>query len=188
MPATARTKGVAAVLAVAMVSGLLAGCATHRRQSLKDEAAPSLASRPKAVRYKARPAKIRTSVLPPVQAPLASSTPVPLVPSEQKSTCGSDEVCLARLKALVADKTRAWVGQPQAAVDHLGGTRQFAYLALRSKLTCKELSAAIKEITAVSSTLAAPGVSTAHVQRVRKLDVQVVSELRNERSARCTGF
>lgn len=179
MPATARTKGTAAVLAAAMMCGLLAGCATHRRQSLKDEAAPSLASRPKVVRYRARPAKVR--VVTPAPAPPAPTT-------AQKSTCGSDEVCLARLKALVADKTRAWVGQPQAAADHLGGTRQFAYLALRPKLTCKELSAAIKEITAAPATLAAPGVSTEHVARVRKLDVQVVSELRNERSARCTGF
>lgn len=171
-------KSVSTVIAIAVALSLLSGCADRaRRYSIKDEAAPRTKYKWKASR---KTAKLRQGSLA-VRA-RAEAAPVPVL---KQSTCVSDEICLARLKALVTDKSRAWVGQPQAPVDHLTGTRQFAYRALRSKLTCPELARAIKEMEAVPVSISAPGVAAEHVARVRMLDGQVTTELRAERNGRC---
>jgi hypothetical protein len=94
---------------------------------------------------------------------------------------------LARLKALLDDPSRKWVGRPQSPDEHADGTRQFAYRALRKELSCKELALAIDEIAAATRTFRPPvrGVALDRVGRIRTLNVQVEAELRAERASRC---
>jgi hypothetical protein len=94
---------------------------------------------------------------------------------------------LARLKALLDDPRRKWVGQSQPPAEHANGTRQFGYRALRMKLSCSELALAIGELGAATKTFSAPvqGVAPDQVASVRALDAQVEAELRAERASRC---
>ena len=88
--------------------------------------------------------------------------------------------------SLLADRERTWIGRPQSPWDHADGTRQFAYRALRGKLTCKELTLAIDEIAKAMQALVAPvGMVSDQVARVRALDAQVHDELRTEHGSRC---
>lgn len=170
-------RSAAVLIAVFVSSSLIGGCAHHRRHSIKDEAAPRTKSKWKATRYKARAARVNMA--------MRAAAPKPAAIPSVQFTCGTDEACLARLKSLIEDKNRKWVGQAQGPVEHLSGTRQFAYLALRTKLTCMELSRAIGEIGAVPTTISAPGVPPEHIARVRTLDIRVIGELRAERTKRC---
>ena len=77
------------------------------------------------------------------------------------------------------------------AVDYAytDGTRLFAYRAVRTKLNCRELTAALAEIRTASKSLSGemPGVSADQVSRTRALNGQVESELAKERGVRCKG-
>jgi hypothetical protein len=99
----------------------------------------------------------------------------------------ADQGCLDRLKALLVDRERKWIGQPQSPQDHADGTRQFAYRALRASLTCKELTLAIDEIAKGMRAFVAPvpGLAADQIARVRVLDAQVRDELRAEHGSRC---
>jgi hypothetical protein len=119
-------------------------------------------------------------------APASRSTGGSAAGSAAGSGC-VDQGCLDRLKTLLEDRERKWIGQPQAAKEHADGTRQFAYRALRARLTCKELALAIDEIAKAVRAFVAPvaGVSSEQVVRVRALDAQVQDELRAEHASRC---
>jgi hypothetical protein len=88
---------------------------------------------------------------------------------------------------MVDNPKRGWVGQQQAAEAYTDGTRLFAYRALRTKLTCRELSLALTEVRAASKSLSGevPGATPDQLNRTRALSRQVETELSQERGGRC---
>lgn len=113
--------------------------------------------------------------------------PPPPEKAEKKHGCGSPSQCRSALKALVDSPKRGWVGQQMPPDHYADGTRLFAYRALRKRLTCNELSRAVKEVRAVSKSLNGPmpGVTADQATRTRALNNQVESELAQEQRARC---
>jgi hypothetical protein len=176
--------GAASTIGVGM---MLAGCnglgIGMEQRSLKDDWAP-------VVTVSAAPAPAVTKVSTVAVPRPASSAPAGAKARVDGSMngCGGDSACLTRLKALVEDPNRKWVGVPQLPLEHADGTRQFAYRALRSKLSCKELAAAIDEIIAATKVFntAVPGVTPTKAAQVRALNAQIEAELRAERAGRCT--
>src|SRR5262245_52795310 len=57
-----------------------------------------------------------------------------------RSTCGTAAQCKGVLKTMIDSPDRGWIGKQQAASAYANGTRLFAYRALRTKLTCNELT------------------------------------------------
>jgi hypothetical protein len=169
------------LLAGCLLTGcLLTGCAALNgwagSPSLKDSAASD------GEKWAALTRPSKASNVVPGRAPPA--------PPAKSSTGGSgclDQDCLDRLRALLEDRERNWIGLPQSPKEHADGTRQFAYRALRARLTCKELALAIDEIARAMRTFLTPvaGVSPEQVTRVRSLDGQVQDELRAEHANRC---
>ena len=96
---------------------------------------------------------------------------------------------MARLKAMIESPNRDWIGRPQPPAEYANGTRLFAYRALRSQLTCAQITAALAEIgtAAASFTTPVPGVSAQQVRRVLVLNSEVQRELQAEFTARCKG-
>jgi len=155
--------GTARLVALSL---LLTGCAALETgvgpPSLKDARAPS------ANALTARPAPLMKA------SNVHSGAPAAPVSRGGGAGCG-DQECLDRLKALLEDRERKWIGQPQSPKDHADGTRQFAYRALRGRLTCNELTLAMDEIAKAIRAFAAPvaGVASDQVARVWALDGQV---------------
>jgi hypothetical protein len=110
-----------------------------------------------------------------------------VAPSAQSEGCGTPAQCRSALKKIVDSPKRGWVGQQQAPGTYTNGTRLFAYRALRTKLTCRELSLALTEVRAVSKSLAGdvPGTPPDQATRTRALSGQVETELSRERGSRC---
>jgi hypothetical protein len=164
----------------------LSGCAALNQStelwSLKDELVPKLGS-PSAGSPTVTKVAHRVPARPPSSRRLDAKTKV----DGGATGCGSDTGCLARLKALLDDQTRKWIGEPQLPPEHATGVRQFAYRALRTELSCKQLALAIDELAAAKTAFRAsvPGVAPAQAARVRALDGQVEAELRAERAKRC---
>jgi hypothetical protein len=94
--------------------------------------------------------------------------------------CDTAQDCAARLRNLVKDANRNWIGVPQSADGYSNGTRLFAYRALRNKLTCGELQLAIEDTKAAMSTL-----EKASYERARALAGEVMRELATEQGKRC---
>lgn len=119
-----------------------------------------------------------------VTTPAPETTPAPTAETE---SCGTPAQCKSALKKMVESPKRGWVGQQQAPSAYTDGTRLFAYRALRTKLSCRELSAALTEVRATSKSLAGdvPGVSDDQISRTRTLNSQVEGELAKERGVRC---
>jgi hypothetical protein len=176
LPLLRALAGAASSIAVVAI---LAGCTAERR-SLKDDLTPAVAA------YRAEaPAVTEVSSsghVRPHREPAAKAS-VDSYPSD----CGPVSGCLARLKALLADPSRKWVGQPQTPSEHADGTRQFAYSALRRDLSCRELQQAIDDIVSATKRLRLPiaGVTSERVVSVRSLNSKVEAELRAERDSRC---
>ena len=183
---------LAAVAGIVAVGVLLAGCAVlgnradfaasdSDRLSLKDRSTPAVATRRAATVTK-------VSNRAPAQPASSPQPPAKLVVHGGSTDCGSSDGCLARLKALLDDPSRKWVGLPQPPAELANGTRQFAYRALRTKLSCNELALAINEIVAATRTFQTPvaGVAPDKVARIRTLNAQVEAELRAERTSRCS--
>ncbi len=122
---------------------------------------------------------------------LATTTPAPEppapAPAVEHESCGNPAQCRSALKKLVDSPKRGWVGQQQSPAAYTDGTRLFAYRALRTKLNCRELTAALTEVRAASKSLAGevPGASPDQISRTRALNGQVESELAKERGVRC---
>jgi hypothetical protein len=95
--------------------------------------------------------------------------------------CGSAQDCAARLKTLVTNPNRDWIGVPQSADGYANGTRLFAYRTLRRKLTCSELQRAVEDCKAAMTSLDAPPYS-----RARALAAEVTRELATEQAKRCS--
>ena len=120
---------------------------------------------------------------------LAKSPPESAAPAPEKEGCGTASHCKSVLKKMVDDPKRGWVGQQQPPVAYTDGTRLFAYRALRTKLSCRELTLALGEVRAASKSLTGtvPGVTPNQATRTRALNTQVEVELSRERAARCRG-
>jgi hypothetical protein len=108
-------------------------------------------------------------------------------PPPEPQGCGNPTQCKSALKKMVESPKRGWVGQHQQPGQYVDGTRLFAYRALRAKLSCRELSAALSEVRAASKSLAGDvaGVSREQASRTRALGHEVEGELAQERKARC---
>lgn len=94
--------------------------------------------------------------------------------------CDTPQDCAVRLRNLVKDANRDWIGVPQSADGYSNGTRLFAYRALRRKLTCGELHLAVQDIKGAMSTL-----EKASYERARTLAGEVMRELATEQGKRC---
>jgi hypothetical protein len=94
---------------------------------------------------------------------------------------------LLRLKALVEDPQRRWIGNPQPAAEYAEGVRLFAYRVLRTQLSCEELALGLAEIDAAAAAYRrpVPGVTPDQARRVRVLSGEVAKELKAERASRC---
>ncbi len=97
---------------------------------------------------------------------------------------------MVRLKAMIDDPSRSWIGKPQPPAEYANGTRLFAYRALHTQLTCPQLITALNEIAAAANTFRAPvqGVSAAQAKRVLALNADVERELRAEFAAPLQGL
>ncbi|MBX9591608.1 MAG: hypothetical protein K2X43_20140 [Hyphomonadaceae bacterium] len=149
---------------------MLAGCAGASGQN--SSATPSILDKLLATSPPAEP------------APVAAAAP-----TAEGENCGSPAQCKSALKKMVDSPKRGWVGQVQSPAAYSDGTRLFAYRALRTKLSCRELSLALTEVRTTSKSLAGEvaGVSPDQVARTRALNSQVEGELARERGARCKG-
>jgi hypothetical protein len=158
-------------------SGPLALGAGYR--SIKDEPLPA----PPAPAPKQAPAK--TAIIAP-----ATPKPRPRPPAVQRTdvpTCATGSECMAQLKALIDDPARSWIGKATTTAEYANGTRLFAYRALRTQLTCPQLTIALGETAAATKTFGAPvkGVTSLQARRVLALNVEVDRELQAEFAARC---
>jgi len=94
----------------------------------------------------------------------------------------------ASLKALQADKSRAWVRQRPDALSYASGVRLFAFRTLRADLTCEELGIGRREADGAAGALRGPsgkGLSPAQVSRGVMLGGEVSRDLAKEMSRRC---
>jgi len=107
--------------------------------------------------------------------------------AQAAASCQTDSDCVVLLAALINDPKRRWIGQPQTAAEYANGTRLFAYRALRTRLSCRELKRAIGDTKVAAVRLQAPtsGVPAAQAASAFSLSTEVASELRNETAGRC---
>jgi hypothetical protein len=176
--------------AVVAACVFVSGCAAFVSQplvfgsyrSIKDDAEDVAA--PAAV-PKSTPAKAAAAPKPAKQ-PKATYRPASGPPP---ATGCEGESCMAQLKALIDNPDRSWVGTPETPTDHATGTRLFAYRALHATLSCEELVRAIDELAEANTSFNTPpaGISTQKARQVRALNAAVETELRAERTRRCSG-
>ena len=174
-----------ALLGAFFLSGCAAGPAglgAPMHRSIKDDPEPSQAAAPKSMPAQTQ---AKVAVLKPAPTP-----PRPTPPKQDRvaePTCASGSACMVRLKTMIENPNRDWVGQPQSPFEYANGTRLFAYRALRGQLTCPQLASALGEVVAVAKTFGAPvaGVSAHQVKRVLSLNAEVQGELRAEFGGRC---
>jgi hypothetical protein len=162
---------------------MLAGCAIFEpevnarapRQTLKDDAwAPTTvaAAKPRIM------SDYRSAEKP---------SAMPAAVGNEPGSCHTPDQCGLLLRLLVDDPNRSWIIQRPSATVYANGTRAFAYLALRPKLTCNELTLALDDLQAanrfLNATIAGP--TREQVERVRVLNAHVSEELRVEQADRC---
>jgi hypothetical protein len=175
--------GAALLLSGCMTVGISGpaalGAGTHR--SIKDDPEPEfIAPAPKQA-----PAKMAIALPPPrpqqSRAAAPKRTDVP--------TCATGSDCMVRLKAMIDDPSRSWIGKAQPPAEFANGTRLFAYRALRTQLTCLQLTTALGEIAAATGSFGAPvpGISAVQAKRVLVLSADVERELRGEFARHCKG-
>jgi hypothetical protein len=173
----------------ATLGALLAGCAAAQRQADAGftttvvEARPSAAEAPSykpATRVAGYAARQKVAATTPPPRPTTSA-------GAGEADCAAIDGCATVLKAMVGDKSRAWIRHPAGPAALASGVRLFAYRALRDALTCEELTWARAEVEAAARTFngAVPGFSEAQILRVHDLSVEVRAELRGEDERRC---
>jgi hypothetical protein len=177
--------------AALMATSLLSGCATFngpstpsalgagKHRSIKDDPEPSASAAP--AQRKAAP-KTATATIPRPQPP-------PTGQEQGRPTCATGSDCMVRLKAMIDDPSRSWIGRPQTPVEYANGTRLFAYRALRENFTCTQIVTALTEIGAAGKTFGAPvaGVSGAQAKHLLALNTEIERELQAEFGKRCRG-
>ena len=173
-----------ALLGAVLLSGCAsgpAGLGAPMHRSIKDDPEPSQVAAPKSM-----PAQTQAKVAVLKPAPLSR----PKTPKRDRAadpTCASGSACMVRLKAMIENPNRDWIGQPQALAEYANGTRLFAYRALRGQLTCPQLASALGEVGAVAKVFgaAAASVSAQQAKRVLALNAEVERELQAEFGGRC---
>lgn len=179
LPALGATFLLSGCVTAGMSGPAALGAGQHR--SIKDDPEPAMATpAPK----QTPPAK--TAIAPAPQRPYTPQGAAPPKRSDLPA-CISGSECMVRLKAMIADPSRSWIGKPQPPAEYANGTRLFAYRALRSQLTCQQLNSALKETAGAGAAFrtAVPGVSAVQAQRVLALNTEIESELQAELAARC---
>ena len=103
------------------------------------------------------------------------------------SECSTPDQCASVLKTMVDDPSRRWMKERTSEAAYATGTRQFAYRALRSTLSCAELAYASGDMEAAhrASKTPSPGVPMERLVQVRALNAEVARELQQEMAARC---
>jgi len=117
----------------------------------------------------------------------AKEPPLRQAAVQDEASCSSVENCASVLKAMVASPDRSWVDRPAAPAVLANGVRLFAYRALRPKLDCGELAAALTEVETAAHTFSHPlaGLQPEQMQRTRSLSIEVGGELQAEQARRC---
>jgi hypothetical protein len=91
----------------------------------------------------------------------------------------------ATLKAMLADKDRAWVKETPTAQAHASGVRLFAFRTAKAELSCEELSHGRREAEAAPRAVKGhPGLSPAQVSRTALFANEVQRELASEMKRR----
>ena len=92
-----------------------------------------------------------------------------------------------RLKAMLADKDRAWVRDAPTPQAHASGVRLFAFRARKKELSCEELAHGRREADGAAKSLRGPdgqGLSPAQISRASMFAAEVSRELSTEMRAR----
>jgi hypothetical protein len=182
LPALSATFLLSGCMALGGSGPAALGAGTHR--SIKDDPEPPAVATPAP---KQAPAKMAVVLPPPRPQPQPPRAATPK--RAEAPSCASGSDCMVRLKAMIDDPSRGWIGKPQSPAEYANGTRLFAYRALHSQLTCPQLTTALNEVATAANTYRAPvqGVSAAQAKRVLALNTEVERELRSEFARRCKG-
>jgi hypothetical protein len=185
-----RSISIVAGLLLGTVLGL-AGCAMQAVESDPEAMTRVAAAEPPATEKQAAPAKPKQNIAAAKKQStytLAAKEPPPRqAASQDEASCVSVENCASVLKAMVASPDRSWVHRPAAPTVLANGVRLFAYRALRPRLDCGELAAALTEVETAAHTFGHPlaGLQPEQMQRVKSLSIAVGGELQDERTRRC---
>ena len=116
------------------------------------------------------------------------------VPTASHGCVDDSKACIdqrqASLRALQADKSRAWIKQPASVNSYATGVRMFAFKTEKPRLTCDELSAGRREADNAPAVLRSPqanALNPATVSRGLMFAAEVGKELDRERQRRCRG-
>jgi len=91
----------------------------------------------------------------------------------------------ATLKAMLADKDRAWVKEQATPHAHASGVRLFAFRSKKTELTCEELAHGRREAESAPKTLKnGQGLSPAQISRASIFAAEVNKELMAEMKKR----
>jgi hypothetical protein len=91
----------------------------------------------------------------------------------------------ATLKAMLADKDRAWVKEPASPHAHASGVRLFAFRSSKAELTCEQLAHGRKEAEGAPKVLkGGQGLSPAQISRASMFAAEVNKELSVEMKKR----
>ena len=179
-PALSATFLLSGCMALGSSGPAALGAGVHR--SIKDDPEPVVvAPAPK----QAPPAKMAVVLPPPRPQPPRAAAPK----RADAPSCATGSECMVRLKAMIDDPSRSWIGKPQSPAEYANGTRLFAYRALHGRLTCPQLTSALNEVATAANAYRQPvrGVSAAQAKRVLALNTDVEWELRSEFARRCKG-
>jgi hypothetical protein len=169
----------------------LTGCAMQTAESDPEARTRVAAAEPPATEKQAPPTKPKQNIAAARKqspsTPAERQPPARQVAGQDEAGCVSVENCASVLKAMVASPDRSWVHRPAAPTVLANGVRLFAYRALRPRLDCGELAAALTEVETAAHTFAHPlaGLQPEQMQRVKSLSIAVGGELQDERARRC---
>lgn len=112
---------------------------------------------------------------------------MPAAADSEPGSCHTIDQCGLMLRQLIDDPGRAWITKRPSATVYANGTRAFAYLALRTKLTCSEIALALDDLEAADRSLDATiaGPTRVQAERTRALNASVSEKLRAEQADRC---
>jgi hypothetical protein len=109
-------------------------------------------------------------------------------PPQDEAGCTSVDKCANVLRAMVAGPDRKWIARPASPTVLANGVRLFAYRALKPKLSCPELAAALTEVETAAQAFSGPiaNLDPEQAGRARTLSVEVGDELTAENARRCS--
>ncbi len=160
-----------AALACLIMSGLALGCTMRREAPSARLVEPRKEARKTtAARYLRKP---------------VSRLPSPSFEGE-KGVCETSEACVSKLKAMLDDKSRSWIGKPQSVAEHFSGTRQFAYIALSKELACPNLASALSDLDRGAKIVDGKhGFTVRREAAIRLVNARAQTDLRREMATRC---